>query len=554
MKQRVNDLRDQGNKLFSQRGSLTSLWQTTADNFYPERADFTRSRSIGDEFASHLMTGRPVLARRDLANSLSSILRPTSQPWFFARTDNEEINDNQGAKLWLDRASSVMRRVMYAPRSQFIRATKQGDNDFSAFGQCVISVDRNRDFNGLLYRCWHLRDVVWKEDEELEIDTVHRKWKLDARSLTKLFPKTVSPIVSKLVAKEPFREFECRHIVIPADEYDLKTNRHHDFVSLYIDIENETILEEVPALSLDYVIPRWVTISGSQYAYSPAATIALPDARMLQQIGLTLLEAGQKAVDPPMIAKGEAIQGGVNTFAGGISWVDSDYDETQGEALRVLAGADKHNLQFGIDREQRVAEFINEAFYLNQIQLPDIGGGDMTAYEVQKRVEEYLRRARPLFEPMESEYNGGLCEKTFDTLLRMGAFGSPLDMPDILSGQNVRFQFESPLQAAADRAKASAFQQSSELLGIAMQIDPKTRFDFDVNKAFRDALASTGAPAEWLTSEEKSQALKDQAAQQEAQAAQQQAVAGAADTFGRMADTAHRVGGAAQQLQQAGLV
>lgn len=555
MKQRVKDLRDQGDKLFTKRLPLISLWQTTAENFYPERGDFTRpNRSIGEEFASHLMTGRPVLARRDLANSLSSILRPTSQPWFFARTDNEDINETQAAQQWLDMASQRMRRVMYDKKAQFVRATKQGDNDFAAFGQCIIKVDFNRNFDGLLYRTRHLRDVAWQENAELEIDTVHDKWKLDVRSLVKLFPKTVAPQVSRLVDKEPFREIDCRCIVIPADEYDLKKTRGMPFVQLYVDIENDVILEEIPAAELDYVIPRWVTVSGSQYAYSPATVIALPDARMLQQMGLTLLEAGQKAVDPPLVAKGEAIAGAVNTFAGGTTWVDPDYDENDGEALRVLEGTEQHNFQFGIEREQKIEQFIAEAFYLNQIRFPDVGGPEKTAYQVQQEVEEYLRRARPLFEPMETEYNGGLCEKTFSKMLRAGAFGSPQDMPPVLAGQNVRFQFESPLQGAADRAKASAFQQASQLLATAMQIDENVRYDFDVDTAFRDALAATGAPPKWIVPEQQAAMAKQQAQQVQAAQAQQQAVAGAADTVGKVADAAHRGTNAAQAMQQAGIM
>jgi hypothetical protein len=63
---------------------------------------------------------------------------------------------------------------------------------------------------------------------------------------------------------------------------------------------------------------------------------ALAEARLLQQMVLTLLEAGQKAVDPPMVAAQEAIQGGINIYAGGVTYVDAEYDERLGEALRPL--------------------------------------------------------------------------------------------------------------------------------------------------------------------------------------------------------------------------
>jgi hypothetical protein len=40
-KSRVRELALQGDKLFSKRQPLLSLWQTMAENFYPIRADFT---------------------------------------------------------------------------------------------------------------------------------------------------------------------------------------------------------------------------------------------------------------------------------------------------------------------------------------------------------------------------------------------------------------------------------------------------------------------------------------------------------------------------------
>jgi hypothetical protein len=45
------------------------------------------------------------------------------------------------------------------------------------------------------------------------------------------------------------------------------------------------------------------------------------------------LRAAVPDVDPPMVAVGDAIQGGTNLYAELIKWVDSDYDERTGPAL-----------------------------------------------------------------------------------------------------------------------------------------------------------------------------------------------------------------------------
>lgn len=554
-KARVKELIGQGDRLFSKRQPLVSLWQTMAENFFPIRADFTTSRSLGDEFASHLMTGRPVLAHRDLGNSLSAMLRPRGSAWFHARTGDEGINNDATCKQWLDAKSDVMRRAMYDQRSQFIRATKQGDNDFVAFGQTVIQVEPNRYLDGILYRNWHLRDVAWCENSELVIDTIHRNWKLEARALIRLFPDKVSAAVRKVARDEPYREIKCRHIIIPEDEYDLsveKKGRRNrlPFTSIYIDCENDTILEEVPAKRSSYVIPRWVTVAGSQYAYSPSTVVSLPDARLLQQMTLTMLEAGQKAVDPPLKATAEAVQGGVNWYAGGITWVDAQYDERAGAAIERLLDQ-PGDLNWGEHQEDKLEKLIQEAFFLNVINLPEASMGDkMTAYETQKRVEEYIRRALPLFEPMEVEYNGALCEQTWNVALDLGMFGSFEDMPEQLRGHEINWQFESPLQEANSRAKSIAFRETAELMAIAAQIDPGTRFTVDVDKAFRDALGGV-APADWEVPKEISDSAKAQQAQIDRAMQAAQAMGGAADVATKVGGAVEQLGTAAQSVQAA---
>jgi hypothetical protein len=321
MKERIKDIIEQGDKLFSAKGPLDSLMQKIADHFYPERADFTTQRSMGDEFASHLMTGWPVLMRRELGNSVAAMLRPRGKKWFRARTDSEQVNQDPEARAWLDWASDTQMRVMYARSSQFMRATKEGDNDFITFGQAVLSREVLPDGSGLLYRCWHLRDCAWCENERQEVDTIHIKWEPTIRELKRLFPGKLAGNLETELAKNPYRKVKCRRVVLPSDSYDLvqKKGRKLPYVSLYIDCENEVILEETPLANFPYTIPRWVTVSGSQYAYSPATVVGLPDARLLQDITLTLLESGQKAVDPPMKAVHEAVIGGLNAQAGGLS-------------------------------------------------------------------------------------------------------------------------------------------------------------------------------------------------------------------------------------------
>ncbi|HCX88009.1 MAG TPA: hypothetical protein DG761_08275, partial [Gammaproteobacteria bacterium] len=97
----AKSLKEWGDRLFSAKRPLDTRNQSIADHFYVERADFTVTRDIGDEYADHLMSGYPAMVRRDLGNSLGSMLRPKGQPWFHIGADREEKETHE-AKAWLE--------------------------------------------------------------------------------------------------------------------------------------------------------------------------------------------------------------------------------------------------------------------------------------------------------------------------------------------------------------------------------------------------------------------------------------------------------------------
>lgn len=535
MQSYIQELIAQGDALFSKRLSLMSLWQTIADNFYCERANFTSTNYLGEEFASNLTTSFPLMARRDLGNTFSTMLRPSDKDWFKMAVDG--VDDHE-AKRWLDYASKLQKRAMYDRRAQFVRATKEGDHDFAAFGQCAITVELQPDRSGLLYRCWHLRDVAWTEGFDGSVESVHHKWcNATGHMLKRMFGKEkLSADLLRKMERDPHIEVNMRRIVIPADMYNGTEKYSTPLVQLYIDVDHGHVIEESGARNNPYVIPRWQTVSGSQYAYSPATVCALPDARLIQSMTLTLLEAGEKAANPAMLAVQEAIRGDVSLYAGGITWVDAAYDERLGEVLRPVT-QDKTGLPLGLDMTQDVREQIKAAFYLDKLSMP-VRTAAMTAYEVGQHVQEFIRNALPLFEPVESDYNGGLCERSFEVLFDAGAFGPINDIPKSLSDRDIQFKFVSPLRDAVEKQKGQTFTEASQILAQAASLDPGSAAIIDAKEALRDTLEGIGVPTKWTRSKEDVQAIADQQAkaahQEQVLASMQQAAGVAKDLSGAM--------------------
>lgn len=88
----------------------------------------------------------------------------------------------------------------------------------------------------------------------------------------------------------------------------------------------------------------------------------------------------------------------------GISQVPIDFVDAKGMPL-------------GIEMAQASRQGMLQAFYLNKLNLPQ-RAPEMTAHEVGQRIQEYIRGALPIFEPMENERNGQLWERTFKLMMR----------------------------------------------------------------------------------------------------------------------------------------
>lgn len=503
-------------RIFGKKLALTNLHQEIAMNFYPERADFTYQRSLGTDFAANLMTSYPLLVRRELGDQVGMMLRPNEKPWFYMSLLDESLMDNE-VRQWLEWKTTVMRRAMYDKAANFSKAEKQGDHDFVSFGGDVLSCQMNKDHAALVYNCWHLRDCAWTEDENGKVNNFFRRWKPFARDLVKIFPKTTAKVVRDAATRDPTAETNCVHMVVPADAYDMKS--HAPYASVFYDIANDVVLEETPSFDLIYSVERWMTVSGSQYPFSPAVVAALPEARLLQAMTYTILEASEKATNPPMIADQNIFRTDVAMYAGGLTWADFDGDGKLGDYLHLLTN-DKAGIPVGVQQQDRCMKVIADAFYLNALR-PFNPGSDpqMTAFQAGQLVQDYIRKALPLFEPMEAERNASICELTWGRMMRAGAFGPTLVMPrklrQAIDNNLVQFRFRSPLHDSIEQMKGTVFLQMKQLTAEAVAMDPATRYIPDAVTALRDALAGIGTPASWQRSEAEVKELSDQRNQAE---------------------------------------
>lgn len=500
---------------FTRRGNLISFWQQTAELFYPERADFDTKKTLGEDFASSLYAGDQVLFRRDFGNWVNTVLRPKGRLWAKPRARLNKLNKITAVAAYFDDKAEDLRNLLYDVKSQYMTAARTADHDWVTFGNSVESVEERSTRDGFIWRNWHLRDCAWEDNEDGETHIMYRRFKMSIRNL--MAKQRTGWRLSKRVidkyAKTPDELVSCLHIAMPVEHYydptDVKQQRsvRFEWVSVYLDEDNKFMMSEKQVRWFPYTVSRWFRVAGSPYAFSPCVTTCLPDARTIQAMTWSILEAGEKAVEPPIVATHEAVLGGVDLRAGHVTWIDRNYDEKSGVAIRAL-DLGKHP-ELGDALRQGVRGTMMEAWYLNRLFLPQFNH-QMTAEETARRHEEFLRASQPIIDPAEEQRIGIPIDVQMQMAMDLGYWGPMDEMPREIRGRDIDVTYDNPIEDARKQSKTMAFGQVAALSAQAREVDPTLPAHVDWTKAYRDAVAGI-APPDWLHSEDKAKEITAEA-------------------------------------------
>lgn len=532
---------------FERFRSYRQLCQDIAENFYPMRADFTRTLNLED-FAGTLLDSTGVQARETLGNAIEAMLR--QGPWFSVRTGDPVTDKRPGNMVSLNRATAALRSVVYHPQSNFGGTTKETDMDWVTFGAFDMSIEASSDMSHIVYKPHHLRDCAWLINEDGRVDTHYRNMKMSARDIMRRVRKgqfngTPAPAIVEAERRDPAREYLIRHILMPTEDVygaskaDIRRIRH-PFISIYIDVENRTYLHERGAAVFNHVVGRHRTLSGLPWGFSPMAINTLADSRMLQDMALVIIEQGQKAVDPPTIGSGAVFTRDMNFFAGGHTEVDLEPDQKLGD---VFSTVETGRVGVGLELKQDVRMLIADGWLLNKLTLP--GLRDMRELEVQVRTDEFRRAALPFFQPIEPNYHGEVLGTSFDMALHMGIIRPEVFNAE-LQGKDMVFGYTSPLNEAEGLEVVRKYYEAVNLTAAGSEIDPTIKNLFDARQAFEDAL-TRGTMPEWLIPE-------DEREEADEQANQMASLAQGADIATKAAGVTADLANANIAAQQAGMV
>ena len=490
-------------RLEGQRQNWETHWQEVADYMQPRKADVTKKRARGDKRMEQVFDSSPIQAVELLAASLHGMLTNPSTPWFTLRFKDEDIDNEDEAKLWLESSTDAMYTAFN--RSNFQQEIFELYHDLITFGTAAMFIEEDND-DIIKFSTRHINEVFIAENDKGRIDTIYRRFNISARAAMQKFGESVSADVQGKAKKNPYDEVEILHAVYPRSEFNpnKKDKANMPFESVYMEYKNGNELSVGGFKEFPFVVPRYLKASNEIYGRSPAMT-ALPDVKMLNEMCKTTIKAAQKQVDPPLLVPDDGFLLPVRTVPGGLNFYRSG---TRDRIEPLNIGA---NNPLGLNMEQQRRDSIRAVFYVNQLMMQQ--GPQMTATEVIQRNEEKMRLLGPVLGRLQSELLKPLIDRVFAVLLRNNMLPQA---PEFLSGRDVEIEYVSPLAKAQKSTELQSIMRAVEILGSLANVAPV--FDYvNFDNLVKHLADIVGVPQKILKTQSQVNAERQAQAQQQEQ-------------------------------------
>ena len=503
----ARELKSNLSRLMEQRSTWESHWQECADFMQPRKAEITNERARGDKRNLQIFDATAIHALELLASSLQGMLTSSANRWFSLRYKEDQLNDIDEAKEWLEDVTDKMYTAF--ARSNFQQEIFEAYHDLITFGTACMMIEGDED-QILRFSTRHIKELYIQENDKGFIDTVYRRFKIPVHAAVEKFGlENLSLETGKLFKKEPFEKIELVHVARPRTIYNENKldKKNMPFQSIYFEFGSGHIIDIGGFKELPYVVPRYLKASTEIYGRSPAMN-ALPDVKVLNKMVETAMKAAAKQVDPPLLVPDDSMLSPIRMSAGSLNYYRSgSRDRIEplniGQATTVT-----------LNQENQRREAIQKTFHIDQLMISS--QRSMTATEVIQRNEEKMRILGPALSRLQSELLQPMILRVFNIMLRNKLFQVA---PEVLANQEIDIEYVSPMALAQRSQELQSLVRGLELFTQISQVAPVQDY-IDENGLVKQIINLLGLPAKMIKSDAQVQQVREQRAAAQAQQAQ----------------------------------
>lgn len=508
------EIRQRYDALTSQRKTLDDAFQAIEKYIVPYRGDFFKPQTSDHEVEWRrrlIFDSTAPVACDLLASQIHSNLTSPSIRWFQLRFRDEQINDQQDAKEWLEKVESQIWQTLL--ESDFNMEIAETYLDLCSFGTAILFEEEINEekWEGITFTALPIRDAYFEFGADDKLLRIYRRLRYTKLQIEDRFPEAPSALLSDMKddVDEKHEIIFCvyqRKTIAEDEKLQRMAPQNRPFGYKYVLHKTGDVLEEGGYYEMPAFVARWKKVSGTNWGHSPGF-IALSDILQLNEVVASTSEARAKAIDPPMMTTERGIVSDLDLNPGGLTMLTA-----MDELAPLLQGTRFDQADAEI---MRLQESIRGVYFVDKLELKESPA--MTATEVMVRYERMQRQFAPTLGRLQADLLDPLIEMTYRTLERNGQLPAP---PQNLSDQLLDIEYTGPIPRAQKNEQAQAVSLwMGELAGLA-QMMPDILDIVDTDRTARELGMDRGVPAKLMRDEKEVKDIRMQ--RQQAQEAAQQ--------------------------------
>jgi hypothetical protein len=412
--------------------------------------------------------------------AIAGITIPRQQRWHGVAFADKDLMKLPSVKRWCAHAADRLFIARYAPNTGFEAQAHEDIRQEGKYGTSAMWVGEVVG-KGLFYKTLHMSEVYVDEDYSGRIDTVHRAYVCTIRNAAAEFGLDNLSDKSRMDyadAKKRNNEIEILHVVRPNRDFEpgYLGAKGKPVESLYIELGEKHVIRRAGFRTMPIPVSRHVTGPRDVYGRSPAMKV-LATVKGLQVMGRTILDAANKAVDPPLLYADDADISKVVTKPGGLTAGGVD---SEGHILvhPLMTGG---QIPVGLEIQQSERAVVKQAFLDEFFRLLSDPSDRMTATQVMETLQKEGVLIAPFAGRRETEKLGPQIERELDIMMNAKAID---DLPpEVLeAGAKPIIQMTNPLSRMARAEEVSGFNRWVEMgsqAAAAGRRDALDRINFD---------------------------------------------------------------------------
>jgi hypothetical protein len=396
-------------------------------------------------------------------STIAGITIPRQKRWHGVEFDNPDLMNNRNVQRWCAMAADRLFIARYASKTGFVSASYSDIKQEGKYGTSGLWIGEKVG-EGLFYKTPHLSELYIDEDYCGNIGRVHRLYCttiLNAyREVEKGGGMLSDAAMKKLEdPKARHQEIEILHVVRPNAQYEpgYLGARGKPIESLYIEVAEKHLIRRSGYYSMPIAVSRADVSPGDPWGRSPAMEV-LATTKGVNAIARTILDAGNKAVDPPLLFADDSDITKVITRPGGLTPGGLD-DQGRQMVKPLYTGA-----QIPVGREIQAEErsVIASAFLEEFYRLITDPSDRMTATQVVEQLNKEGVLIAPFAGRRETEKLGPMVERELEIMMRAGIIPPP--PPEVKeAGAKPKIRMTNPLSRMARAEEVSGFTRALEI-------------------------------------------------------------------------------------------